>query len=50
MLLVSRTDLIVVGIYMLLMVGVGIALSLFNKDDSDFFKSGNKMPWWLSGI
>ena len=50
MLLVSRTDLIVVGIYMLLMVGVGMALSLFNKDDSDFFKSGNKMPWWLSGI
>ena len=50
MLLASRVDLIVVGIYMLLMVVVGVLLSLFNKDDSDFFKSGNKMPWWLAGF
>jgi len=35
---------------MLLMVAVGVILSFFNKDDSDFFKSGNKMPWWLSGF
>ncbi|MEA1997146.1 MAG: hypothetical protein U9N45_05880, partial [Gemmatimonadota bacterium] len=50
MVLASRVDLIVIGVYMALMVAIGIIMSLFNKDDSDFFKSGNKMPWWLSGI
>ena len=50
MTLASRFDIIVIGVYMLLMVAVGIILSYFNKDDSDFFKSGNKMPWWLSGF
>jgi len=35
---------------MLLMVVVGVLLSVFNRDDSDFFKSANKMPWWLAGF
>ncbi|HLA39953.1 MAG TPA: hypothetical protein VJ417_08150, partial [Candidatus Glassbacteria bacterium] len=48
--LASKFDYIVVAVYMVLMVAVGIILSYFNKDDSDFFKSGNKMPWWLSGF
>lgn len=47
---ISSVDYLVIAIYMLLMVGVGVALSFFNKSDADFFKSGNKMPWWLSGI
>ena len=46
----SRVDLIVVVIYLILMVAIGIAVSYFNKDDSDFFRGGNKMPWWLAGI
>src|SRR3970040_617570 len=50
MALASKFDYIVVAVYMVLMVAVGIILSYFNKDDSDFFKSGNKMPWWLSGF
>ncbi len=50
MALASRVDLYVVGVYMVLMIAVGIVTSFFNKDDSDFFKSGNKMSWWLSGI
>ncbi|MBN2287696.1 MAG: hypothetical protein JXQ83_00090 [Candidatus Glassbacteria bacterium] len=48
--LASKADLIVIGIYLVLMVAVGVAMSLFNKSDSDFFKSGNLMPWWLAGI
>ena len=48
--LASKVDLYVVAVYMVLMVGVGVALSFFNKDDSDFFKSSSKMPWWLAGI
>ncbi|HUU29135.1 MAG TPA: hypothetical protein VM123_15115 [archaeon] len=50
MALASRVDLAVVAVYMFLMVAVGVVMSFFNKNDSDFFKSGNKMPWWLSGI
>ncbi|MBN2288544.1 MAG: hypothetical protein JXQ83_04375 [Candidatus Glassbacteria bacterium] len=50
MALASRIDLYIVAIYMLLMVTIGVVLSRFNKSDSDFFKSGNKMPWWLSGF
>jgi SSS family transporter len=50
MVLVSRVDLMVIAVYMVLMVVVGVLLSYFNKSDSDFFKSGNKMPWWLSGF
>ncbi|HUU30164.1 MAG TPA: hypothetical protein VM123_20360 [archaeon] len=50
MVLASRVDLVVVGVYMVLMVAIGVVMSIFNKSDSDFFKSGNKMPWWLSGI
>ena len=43
-------DLLIVVIYMIVMVLIGILVSRFNKNDSDFFKSGNKMPWWLSGL
>lgn len=42
--LASSIDLVVIGVYLLLMVAVGIVMSFFNKSDSDFFKSSNKMP------
>ena len=48
--LASTIDLVVIGVYLLLMIAVGIVMSFFNKSDSDFFKSSNKMPWWLAGI
>jgi solute:Na+ symporter, SSS family len=50
MALASRIDLFIIAIYMILMICVGVLLSRFNKSDSDFFKSGNKMTWWLSGF
>ncbi len=50
MALASRLDFVVIGVYMALMLLVGVLLSYYNKTDSDFFKSGNKLPWWLSGI
>jgi len=50
MILASRVDLAVTVVYMLLMIAVGVVLSLFNRDEADFFRSGNKMPWWLSGF
>ena len=50
MTLASRLDLIVVGVYMVLMLLVGLLVSRYNKSESDFFRSGNMLPWWLSGI
>ena len=50
MVLASRVDIAVIAVYMFLMVVVGVLLSFFNKDASDFFKSANKMPWWLAGF
>ncbi len=48
--LASKVDLVVIGVYFLVMVLVGVALSFFNRDSDDFFRSGNKMPWWLAGF
>ncbi|MBW7998215.1 MAG: hypothetical protein FVQ81_16920 [Candidatus Glassbacteria bacterium] len=48
--LVARADLVIVGVYLLAMIGIGVVMSFFNKDDSDFFRGGNKMPWWLAGV
>ncbi len=48
--LATGVDLIIVAIYLLLMVAIGFAVSIYNKDDSDFFRGGNIMPWWLAGI
>ena len=50
MALASRVDLAVIGAYLLLMILVGMVLSYFNRDAADFFRSGNKMPWWLAGF
>ncbi len=48
--LAARTDLVIVALYLLAMIGIGVVMSFFNKDDSDFFRGGNKMPWWLAGV
>lgn len=44
----SKIDIGIVGVYLLLMVAIGFIASRFNKSDSDFFRGGNKMPWWLA--
>ena len=46
----SRVDLIIIAVYLVLMIVVGVVMAFFNKSSSDFCKSGNKMPWWLSDI
>jgi solute:Na+ symporter, SSS family len=48
--LAARADLVIVVLYLLTMIGIGVVMSFFNKDDSDFFRGGNKMPWWLAGV
>ncbi|HUU26624.1 MAG TPA: hypothetical protein VM123_02325 [archaeon] len=50
MVLASGVDYTVIAVYMILMLVIGVVLSRFNKNDSDFFKSSNKMSWWLAGL
>ena len=39
----------VIGVYLLLLVAIGVVVKQFNKDDSDYFRNGCKGTWWLVG-
>ncbi|HDL78166.1 MAG TPA: hypothetical protein ENH09_01130, partial [Bacteroidetes bacterium] len=43
-------DYIVIGIYLLFMLGIGFFFSRFMKGDKDYFVGGNLIPWWVSGV
>lgn len=47
---VNILDYAVVVAYLLMLSGVGIYVTRFNKTLDDFFKGGGKIPWWISGI
>jgi len=47
---VNIVDYIVVTIYMLSMMAIGFFLSRSNKNDADYFKCGNKIPWVMAGV
>lgn len=40
---------IVIGVYLLLIVAMGIVFARFNKNDSDYFRGGSQGTWWLVG-
>ncbi len=46
----STVDYFVVVIYMAIMITVGVLMSRWNKDADDYFKGGNKLPFWLAGL
>lgn len=43
-------DYIVVGIYMVMVLGVGLYVARFNKETTDYFKGGGHIPWVLSMV
>lgn len=43
-------DYIVIGFYLILMLGIGFYFSKFMKGGKDFFIGGNLIPWWVSGV
>jgi solute:Na+ symporter, SSS family len=47
---VNLLDYAVIAAYLMLLSGVGIYLTRFNKSVDDFFKGGGKIPWWFSGL
>ncbi len=43
-------DYIVVGLYLLMVLGTGLYVSRFNKKSDDYFKGGGHIPWGLSAV
>lgn len=43
-------DYLVIGMYLILMLGIGFYFSRSMKGGKDFFIGGNLIPWWVSGI
>jgi len=43
-------DYFVVAVYMVIMIVLGVIMVRFNKDADDYFKGGNKLPFWLAGL
>jgi len=44
-----QIDYLVIGGYLAMLLAVGFVLRRFNRDISDYFRSGCKATWWLIG-
>ena len=44
------TDFSVIGLYLAAMIGMGIGFSFRNKDSDDFFRGGQRVPWFVAGM
>lgn len=42
-------EVVIIGIYLLFLLGVGVSFRRFNQDSSDYFRAGAKGTWWLVG-
>jgi len=45
----SSLDLVIVGIYMIVLVAIGMVFGKLVKSGSDYFKAGAKGSWWMVG-
>jgi solute:Na+ symporter, SSS family len=46
----SELDWIILGLYFLLMIGIGFWSHRQVHDAGDYFTAGGRLPWWLSGV
>ncbi|MBI3210459.1 MAG: sodium:solute symporter family protein [Candidatus Solibacter usitatus] len=46
----AAVDYAILGIYLVFVLGIGIALKRFMKTSSDFFLSGRSIPAWITGL
>lgn len=46
----GKLNYLVLFIYLLLMVGMGFVFSKNQHSTDDFFKGGNRIPWWAAGL
>lgn len=47
---VAPIDFVVIGAYMLLMLGIGAYAMRFNRSAADYFKGGNRIHWLAAGL
>lgn len=40
----------VIGIYLLVLVGMGFYFSRYENTTHDYFKAGGRIPWWAAGL
>ncbi len=43
-------DYVVMGFHLLMMVCIGLFFYRYVKSANDFFKSSNRLPWWVAGL
>ncbi|MHC4835226.1 MAG: sodium:solute symporter family transporter [Planctomycetota bacterium] len=43
-------DFSVIGLYLAAMVGVGVFFSFRNKNSDDYFRGGQRIPWFVAGL
>jgi SSS family solute:Na+ symporter len=46
----SAIDYLILGIYFVVVLGIGFVARLFIKSDIDFFLSGRSLPAWITGL
>ena len=39
-----------IGLYLALMIGVGVFFAFRNKNSDDFFRGGQRVPWFVAGM
>jgi len=47
---VQAVDYVVIGIYLLLMLGIGFYSMRFNRGVADYFRGGNRVHWLAAGL
>lgn len=46
----SWIDIIVIILYFLALLGIGVFFSKRQKNANDYFKGGERIPWWAAGL
>lgn len=46
----SWIDIIVIILYFLVLLGIGVFFSRRQKNANDYFKGGERIPWWAAGL
>lgn len=46
----GAVDFLILGAYLAAMIGVGIFFSFRNKNSDDFFRGGQRIPWFVAGL
>lgn len=47
--MITLYDYSIIGVYLLLMLSIGLIFRKLSKDTSDYFRCGGVMPWWITG-